>query len=125
MSKKKIQKLQVRKFSFFFNVEAKHLAREEEFKTLREEVKNYQAQVAQSKRLYEEKLQLQNDKKAIYSAPFLKNALQEKLNESDDVAYEISSKFLSGNLKAENFLNDFIKERNLYYVRKTKLDRFQ
>ena len=37
----------------------------------------------------------------------------------------MSSDFLSGKIDAESFLNDFIKERNIYYERKTKLDRFQ
>ena len=33
--------------------------------TLREEVKKYQSEVAQTKRLFEEKQKLQNDKKSV------------------------------------------------------------
>jgi hypothetical protein len=68
----------------------------------------------------------QDEKQGKFTPQILAETLKRAMNDADEKSNTIADKYLSTkNEDVSTFLNEYLKEREVYYTRKTKLERFK
>ncbi|CAD7695757.1 unnamed protein product [Ostreobium quekettii] len=78
------------------------------------------SEYADAKGLYHEQLQRQQEVVGRLSIPVLREQLQQAAKKVDEESEDYSRRFLSGDISAETFTDEFCKLRMTYYARELK-----
>lgn len=75
---------------------------------------------------YDQKKRMQDERQGKFSPQVLGELLRKATNEADETSHGIAEKWLSTKHEdPSSFISEFLKEREVYYQRKTKLDRLK
>ncbi|KAI9311261.1 hypothetical protein BX666DRAFT_1999659 [Dichotomocladium elegans] len=107
------------------NLANKNLSRQDSLQALDAQVKALDLEYRQLKGQFEEKERQQNDAFNRFSSATVMTRLKASIQESDELSESVAQSFLDGNLDHDGFVKQFRELRKVYHLRASKLERAQ
>ncbi|KAJ8658356.1 hypothetical protein O0I10_006041 [Lichtheimia ornata] len=107
------------------NLANKNLTQESSLQQLRDQVKELDGEYRQLRAQFEEKEKQQNDAFNRFSPATMMTRLKASIHESDELSESVAQSFLDGNLDHDGFVKQFRELRKVYHIRASKLERSQ